>query len=264
MNKENYYFGIVRQRGLFIKGEWLVCIHIDKNGLYCGFNYNIKTKEFYMSRKKEGSQGLSPIIIPDIQSNCVVDASNGGMRIEGSCVNQSPFGPVCLMNGSNELIYRGVMIGNKRECFGIDFYPDLCQIEYIGCYWNNQRHGFGILYDRKGELVYEGDWLFGSNDYAKSVIIKENDNERMIHSLIHELVIDEGCGNDYNGYLFLYGFNHLERIVVKKESFQNVNSLVISDNPVLKSIEIEDGYWNAGAFGKVKSVILKSTSMTYD
>lgn len=51
-----------------------------------------------MSREKKGSQGLSRIIIPDIQSNCVVDTSNGAMHIEGSCLNQSPFGPVYLMN----------------------------------------------------------------------------------------------------------------------------------------------------------------------
>lgn len=165
MNNVSYSVGIVRQRGLIIKGEWLVCIHIDKMGLECGFNYNIKTKEFHMSRKKKGNQGLSPIIISDIQSNCIVDTSNGGMRIEGSCLNQSPFGAVCLMNGSNELICRGVMINDHKESFGIEFYSDLGKVEYIGCYWNNMRHEFGMLYDRKGELVYEGDLICGSSKF---------------------------------------------------------------------------------------------------
>ena len=107
----------------------------------------------------------------------------------------NPFGYGSLYNSSNELIYRGVMINDKKECFGIDFFSGLNQIEYIGCYYNNERHGFGKLYDRKGELMYEGDWMFGSNDYDKNqnVILKNIDNDRIVHRFIHELVIDEGC-----------------------------------------------------------------------
>ena len=212
---------------------------------------------------------LHPISVSNsrIESNCVIDISNDGKRWEGSCLNGSPFGYGSLFNSSNELIYQGVMIKDKKECFGIEFYPDLSQIEYIGCYWNNERHGFGMLYNRKGELVYEGDWLCGSNDYEKNVILKSIDNDRIVHSLIHELVIDEGCGNDYEGDLLLCGFDYLDRIVVRKNSFQNVNSLKISDNCVLNSIEIEDGEWcesnPTGVFCNVKSITITST-LIYD
>ena len=138
------------------------------------------------------------------------------------------------------------MIGNSKECFGIDFYPGFDLIEYIGCYNNNKRHGFGMLYDRKGELIYEGDWLCGSKDYEKNenVILKDLDHSRIVNSLIHELVIGEGCGVSYKGDLRLCGFVNLERIVVKNNSFVNVNSLEISDNSELKSIEIEEHCFN--------------------
>ena len=199
----------------------------------------------------------------DIELNCVIDISNDGMRWEGSFLKNSPFGFICIMNESNEVIYQGVMIGDKKECYGIDFYPGLDKIQYIGCYWNNERHGFGMLYDRKGELMYEGDFISGSYYYDKNVILKDIANDRIVHSLIHELVIDEGCGNDYKGDLLLCGFDYLDRIVVKKNSFMNVNSLKISDNCVLKSIEIEDseGTYGSclGSFVNVKTVLITSS-----
>ena len=123
-----------------------------------------------------------------------------------------------------------------------------------------------MLYDRKGELMYEGDFISGSYYYDKNVILKDIANDRIVHSLIHELVIDEGCGNDYKGDLLLCGFDYLERLVVKKDSFVNVNSLKISDNPVLKSIETEDSEEESAGFfvvlygclKNVKSVIIES------
>ena len=65
----------------------------------------------------------------DIELNCVIDISNDGMRWEGSFLKNSPFGFICIMNESNEVIYQGVMIGDKKECYGIDFYPGLDKIQ---------------------------------------------------------------------------------------------------------------------------------------
>lgn len=58
-----------------------------------------------------------------------------------------------MHNSSDELIYRGIMIGKSKGCFGINFYPGLRQIEYAGCYWNDEKHGFDMFYDRQGELL---------------------------------------------------------------------------------------------------------------
>ena len=260
-----YYIGFIQQRGLEVSGQWIIDYSINEDGDVQSYDYNLKTKEFKTSKKDKDHSDFIPIHISNIQSKSIMDISNEGILLEGSCLNHSPFGPVCLMNESNELIYRGVMIRDKKECFGIEFYPDLGLIEYIGCYYNNERHGFGMLYNRKGELIYEGDWLFGSNDYDKNenVILKDARNDRIVHSLIHELVIDEGCGNDYDGDLKLCGFGYLDRIVVKKNSFQNVNSLKISDNCVLKSIETENGERrddiDSGSFRYVKTVLITSS-----
>ena len=69
----------------------------------------------------------------------------------------------------------------------------------------------------------------------------------------------EGIGNEMNDDLELCGFDNLESIVVKKDSLKNLNSLKISDNPLLKSIETEDGEYKKGAFYNVKNVTITST-----
>ena len=89
-----------------------------------------------------------------------------------------------------------------------------------------------------------------------------NDEEK---ESVSELVIEEGCGNDLKIDLKICGFENLKKLIVKKNSLQNLNSLVISNNSELESIVIEDGpdwddeneTWYA-PFEKVKSVEITS------
>ena len=77
---------------------------------------------------------------------------------------------------------------------------------------------------------------------------------------IKEMIIEEEFGNDYYGNLVIENYPNLEKIVVKKNSLQNLNSLKICNNEKLKTIEIEDGEeWKEnGAFWNVKNVIIES------
>ena len=67
------------------------------------------------------------------------------------------------------------------------------------------------------------------------------------------MIIEEGFGNDYDGDLVIENYPNLEKIAVKKDSLQNLNSLKICNNEKLKTIEIEDG-----ALCYVKNVIFES------
>ena len=263
MGHRKYFVGLMQEEGLMVNGEWLFSIHKHKNGICDRYEYNIKTKELKMSRKRTKGSKFTFVDISVVQSNRVIDVSNSGMRCEGDCVKEIPFGCISLINESNELIYRGVMIGDRKECFGVEFYPGLDKIEYIGCYWNNQRHGYGMLYDRKGDLIYEGDFIRGLNDYEENAVVSNRNDS--FHNLIHDLVIDEGCYNTIKSALELCGFKNLERIVVKTNSFKNVSSLKIANNPLLKSIEIMRGeYWrldvksHKAPFEKVKDAVIES------
>ena len=73
------------------------------------------------------------------------------------------------------------------------------------------------------------------------------------------MIIEEEFGNDYYGNLVIENYPNLEKIVVKKNSLRNLNSLKICNNEKLKTIEIEDGSWEEnGAFRNVKNVIIES------
>ena len=67
------------------------------------------------------------------------------------------------------------------------------------------------------------------------------------------MIIEEEFGNDYFGNLLIENYPNLEKIAVKKDSLQNLNSLKICNNEKLKTIEIED--WS---FSNVKNVIIES------
>lgn len=114
---------MVQENGIIVNGEWIINISKNEQGGLKRYDYNLRTKELKRSRRENRESHFIPIPISDIQSNSVVDVTNNGVRIEGDYLSNSPFGYVCLMNESNELIYRGVMINDKKECFGTDFYP---------------------------------------------------------------------------------------------------------------------------------------------
>ena len=72
------------------------------------------------------------------------------------------------------------------------------------------------------------------------------------------MIIEEEFGNDYYGNLVIENYPNLEKIVVRKNSLKNLNSLKICNNDKLKTIEVEDGDFVNGAFYKVKNVIIES------
>ena len=76
---------------------------------------------------------------------------------------------------------------------------------------------------------------------------------------VKKLIISEGSCNENMNYLEICNYENLERIVVKKNSLRNVNSLKIANNPQLTVIDIEDGYEENGAFYNVSKVVIESS-----
>ena len=258
-----YYTGVLEQQGLVISKQWISSISKLKDKSIQQVDFNLKTKEVSISKKDKNEYENISSSISNMESVSMIDVSNDGLRWEGDCSNNSPLGYGSLYNNDNELIYRGVMIGDKKECFGIDFYPGFDIIEYIGCYWNNERHGFGVLYDRKGELVYEGDYWFGSsynqkrNTELHETMRVNNIDDPCVHSLIRELIVDEGCdcGSHVIGSIFM--FPYLESIVIEKNALQNLHSLKIHNLPQLKSFKTGDeSFYNTTSLSLLSSLIV--------
>ena len=78
------------------------------------------------------------------------------------------------------------------------------------------------------------------------------------------MIIEERFGKYYYGNLVIENYPNLEKIVVKNDLLENLNSLKICNCVKLKRIEIEDGEeWGLGfgAFLNVKNVIVESISI---
>lgn len=74
----------------------------------------MKTKEIEWSKRDNYAFDYIVISNLNIKSNLIIDLSAEGLYWEGGCLNQSPFGYGSLYNNSNELVYRGVMIGDNK------------------------------------------------------------------------------------------------------------------------------------------------------
>ena len=184
-----------------------------------------------------------------------------GSRWEGDWYNDKPFGFGSYFDGVGNRIYSGFMFDGKKIGFGTEYFADNHKVDYSGNFMNDKRHGWGTTYDRNGQKLYEGDWRFGKNcDFEDRIVVENNCkiDDLRIHDLIKELEIGEGYLNEVEDNLVIENYLNLEKIVVKNHSLQNLNSLKICNNEKLKTIEIEDGGWNSGAFMNVKNVIIES------
>ena len=83
------------------------------------------------------------------------------------------------------------------------------------------------------------------------------------------MIIGERCFREVKDDLLIENYPNLEKIIVKKNSLANLNSLKICNNEKLKTIEIEDGkeweedgkWYNNGALYYVKNVTIESISI---
>ena len=108
----------------------------------------------------------------------------------------------------------------------------------------------------------------GSNSFSKfydfTISTPNNlqDLQNLLNSqfrsvLLKNVIINENSCNNLNGDWILSGFDNLEKIIVKKNSLQNLNMLKICNNKQLKTIEIENGdSWNA-AFLYVNNMVIQ-------
>ena len=86
----------------------------------------------------------------------------------------------------------------------------------------------------------------------------------VIHNLIKELIIGEGCYNEFEGDLVIENYPNLQSIVVKKGSLMYVKLLKICNCENLKTIEIEDSDENqTSVFKNARTVIIESISSFY-
>ena len=169
----------------------------------------------------------------------------------------------CL-NGLEEFKSGTIIFEGKKVCYGKDMFGDIGIVEYEGGFYKGMRYGNGKLYDKKNELIYEGEWANNNPFELYSLKIENELKEEDIHSGLEELEIGENCCNELKCFK-LIGFAHLKKLIFHKNSLKNLNSLVISNNNELTIIEIENGEGrsfdesrNTGVCYNVKNVEISS------
>lgn len=180
------------------------------------------------------------------------------------------------------LMYSGQWRGGLRDGQG-KFYQN-GDLRYEGEWKNGKPNGKGELYNSEGEMIHEGEWKNGELKKGRDIVdyligekkeqyrlsIKNGQEVRKFmteewKNRVSEIVILENCGNELKDNVEFRGWMFLEKIIVKKNSLKNLSVLSICDNPVLKSIEIENGdefyaatHTYEAPFENVKSVVLQS------
>lgn len=89
-----------------------------------------------------------------------VDLTANGRRWEGGVKDRKPFGYGTLYDEEGRKEYEGFMKNGRKIAYGTEYYADIGQIKYRGCYCDDYRFGYGVLYDRRGAIEHEGFWIY--------------------------------------------------------------------------------------------------------
>lgn len=166
---------------------------------------------------------------------------NGEAYYEGSWKDGVPNGEGVLYNDEGDIEYDGIWVDGlfkieNDECFDyatgeivqrcittpmpIPSIPTPIPIPFVGD--DDDEELESITVDDDDELLD----------------ILNNDNMK---ATLGELIIDEGVGNDWTDDLCITGFANLRRIIVKKNSLKNLDTLTVTQNPRLKYFRAEKG-----------------------
>ena len=252
----NYKYGIVRRNDAFweVKQSWY------ENRLVC---VDMSNQEMRVYKNDE-------LVIRSAEAG-VIDLDVNGKRWEGGLRDGTAFGYGTLYSEEGRRVYEGFMMGERKICYGIEFYDDIERVKYDGCYFDDKRCGYGVLYDRNGDVEYDGLWK----------------NDARYSSTSDGFVIDTHTDSlaipDYS-YLNAISFEHpslipsLKRLVTGSLCFSSVYSFILDGMNELESIvigecsfELGDGEQSPSSKGffqlkncpKLKSIKAKNSTFQY-
>lgn len=199
----------------------------------------------------------------------ILDLDSVGSRWEGECVNNLPCGWGQFYDTDGCLAYEGFRFMDTAVCYGCFYHDGGNQIEYEGSIHNGQRWGKGILHDRAGKVVYEGDWLCNLpllsldkhviHSYSGSLRLHLSDCVSPNFCVLHALkrLVISFCSCRFVKSFFLRERPYLEEVVIESFSFTSLHQesslsndhgiVTIADCPKLKIITIEENCFRDSA-----------------
>ena len=165
-----------------------------------------------------------------------IDLSVEGDRWEGSTLRNQPFGFGSFYDCNGYLIYKGFYYQNSYVCYGISYYGDLGEIEFVGSFFHGKRHGYGELYDRNKQLVYAGYWLNDNPINMNDRVINSSNINQFSTFTIEDIIIDSIKEDN----LFFEYCPFLKSIHFTEKTKNSFNQILFYNNPELTTIVIDD------------------------
>ncbi|KAK8829035.1 hypothetical protein WA556_005378 [Blastocystis sp. ATCC 50177/Nand II] len=116
--------------------------------------------------------------VSGIDHKQVLDLNDEGERWEGDVLNNQPYGWGVLYDSEGEKKYEGFMIGEAYVCYGTQYY-------WISREWSMKA---SVQYDRRGNTVFEGEWLNDEHEMEKKVVVSD-DRPTVLHNRLEELYV---------------------------------------------------------------------------
>lgn len=235
-NEKLYKFGVNGYDWLKIRGS----SYIDSSLLFWGAyriiecDINDKSMKVRFCNWKE--ENWKEMDMSELQRNGVIDIDENGSHWEGDCMKGVPYGYGKLFNEENELIYKGFMYKVEKVCYGEEYYEKNGSLQYQGTYYNNKRSGYGILYDKKKNILYEGDWSDGA--FCTSLCECKGFDVFSIHSFVERIII-----HDFYSIQFLFAivdYPKLQSIVMTNDCLFDLTKCEIKNCPALMEILINE------------------------
>ena len=175
--------------------------------------------------KKKEILKVSDENVKDIKSRQVLDLNDDGERWEGDVLNDEPYGWGVLYDKEGEKAYEGFRNGEVNVCYGIQYYSDIQKVEYEGEWCEGKRWGRGTLYDRNGNIVFDGEWINDKIMEARVVITNKNP-EYLLHNHVEHFIVCCNCCNEETWKrLDLSFLSNLQELVVSHHCFQKVEEV---------------------------------------
>lgn len=172
------------------------------------------------------------------QKKGICDLNAMGERWEGDFIDGVPYGMGLFYNEDNKLVYHGIMINGVRDIWGISYYPDSENVQYIGVWKHGSILSAKQVFDKTGALI--GDQPFGS-EFSRVTHLSFCLNGAMkLPMIVHYLTtmrFDRYVGN-HLATLKIVDMPFLKTISIGSKCFNRCRRCELCNLPCLTSFEV--------------------------
>ena len=169
MEEKLYQLGLFEANKLHDDGSGVLCYEMKVKDDMILLECNTNENTMRMMKRKINEDHFEDITENEIEKGVRKKIHEDGSRWEGDWYTEKPFGFGNYYDGDGNRIYTGFVFDGKKVGFGTEYFADVYKVDYCGNFMNDQRHGWGITYDKNGNKLFEGDWRFGKNDFEDRI-----------------------------------------------------------------------------------------------